>query len=725
MRRLTVWLLTLFIVFPLPLCAQEQPRPQQDDERVVGGTAEVLLDVVVKDKKGHPVSDLKASDFQITEDGVAQEAKSFRLVNGTGETAATPAPAANRADIVRRVRENFYAGRTGAVALVFDRLSLDSRKRAHDAALSYLAGGLQPNDFIGVFGIDQRLSVFQTFTNNEELVKQALDRAGASSSSAYGSNTEEIAALSERQSVLDREALQAESGAGQSTVGTAAQDIGAIEIQRTLNRMSLTSEEEFERLEQTEQGNATLGGMLALISSMSNIPGRKAIIFFSEGVLIPSTVAEKFRTVIANANRANVSIYSVDAAGLRAESEDVKAGRAMTALGQQRAAQAQSANDSFGSMMKDSERNEELIRHSPDNGLGQIADQTGGFLVSGTNNPGPRLRQANDDLHTYYVLTYSPKNQNFDGRFRQISVRVDRGGTDVQTRKGYYGLPATYNSPVLPYEAPALALLGRGTQPSAFDSKVGAFNFPASNRAGLTALMVEAPASKLTFTPDAQKKTYHADFTIVVLVKDASQHVVRKVSHQFLLDGALDQLENAKRGNVVFYRETDLPPGEYTLDSIVYDTANNQASMNHGQLVVADADEAKLRMSNLIVVNKAEKAGANDPTNNPFRLGDLLLYPNLGEPLHKAGSRGLSMFVTVYPAKAATAPPKLMIELYMGGKPAGQLPIELPKADASGRIQYTGTIPIDAFPPGDYELKAKATDGTTEVTRSAHFSVAP
>jgi VWFA-related protein len=725
MRRLTVWLLTLFIVFPLPLCAQEQQRSQQDDERVVAGTTEVLLDVIVKDKKGRPIGDLKASDFQITEDGVAQEAKSFRLVSGTGEAAANSAPAATRAEVARRVRQDFNAGRIGTVAIVFDRLSLDSRKRAHDAALSYLTGGLQPNDFVGVFGIDQRLSVFQTFTNNDQLIRQGVDRAGAASSSAYNSNTDQIADLSQRQAVLDSEMLKASAGAGESTAATAAGGIGAIEIQRTLNRMSLESAEEFERLEQTEQGNATLGSMLALISSMSNIPGRKAILFFSEGVLIPSTVAEKFRTVIANANRANVSIYTIDAAGLRAESEDVKAGRAMTTLGQQRAAQAQSANDSFGSMMKDSERNEELVRHSPDNGLGQIADQTGGFLVSGTNNPGPRLRQANDDLHTYYVLTYSPKNQNFDGKFRQISVKVNRGGTDVQTRKGYYGLPTTYDSPVLTYEAPALALLGRGTQPSVFDSKVGAFNFPASSKAGLTALMVEAPASKLNFTTDAQKKTYHADFSIVVLVKDANQHVVRKVSRQFLLDGALDQLENAKRGNVLFYRETDLPPGEYTLDSIVYDATNGQASLNHGQLSVADADETKLRMSNLVVVNKAEKAGANDSTNNPFRLGDLLLYPNLGEPLHKAGSRGLSMFITLYPAKAATAPPKLMIELDMGGKPAGQLPVQLPKADESGRVQYTGTIPIDAFPPGDYELKAKATDGTTEVTRSARFTVAP
>ena len=723
MRRFIVLFLSLLTAFPLPLRAQE--GPQQGEERLVAGTTEVLLDVIVKDKRGRPVSDLKASDFQIMEDGVAQDIRSFRLVGGSVEAETKAAPTTKRDEIIRRVRADFNAGRIGTVALVFDRLSLDSRKRAHDAALSYLTGGLQPNDFVGVFGIDQTFSVFQTFTNNEQLVRQAVDRAGVAGSSSFKSNLEQIADLTEKQMVLDNQFAQAQGSGSQATAATAAASIGAAAMQQVLNRLALESAIGFERIEQIQQGHATMDGLLGIISSMNNIPGRKAIIFFSEGVLIPSPVAERFRTVIANANRANVSIYTVDSAGLRAESEDIKAGKALTALGQQRSAQAQSSEDQFGSMMRDSERNEELVRHSPDNGLGQIADQTGGFLLSNTNNPGPLLRQVNDDLHTYYVLTYSPKNQNFDGKFRQVSVKVNRGAAEVQTRKGYYGLPTTYDSPVLQYEAPALALLGRGTQPSAFDSRAAAFNFPATNGAGLTAVMVEAPASKLNFVTDAQKKTYHADFAVVVLVKDSSQHVVRKVSRQYLLDGALDQLENARRGNVIFYRETDLVPGQYTLDAIVYDATNGQASLNHGQLKVADADDMKLRMSDLIVVSRAEKAGANDSANNPFRVGDLLLYPNLGEPLRKAGSRGLSMFVTIYAAKGATAPPKMTIELYLEGKPAGQLPVQLPAPDKDGRIQYTGTIPLDAFPPGNYELKAKATDGVTEVTRSAIFTVAP
>jgi len=61
----------------------------------------------------------------------------------------------------------------------------------------------------------------------------------------------------------------------------------------------------------------------------------------------------------------------------------------------------------------------------------------------------------------------------------------------------------------------------------------------------------------------------------------------------------------------------------------------------------------------------------------------------------------------------------------MGGTPAGQLPIQLPAPDQNGRIQYTGTIPLDAFPPGEYELKATVSDGVTKAMRSERFTVQP
>ena len=295
-----------------------------------------------------------------------------------------------------------------------------------------------------------------------------------------------------------------------------------------------------------------------------------------------------FRTVISNANRANVSIYAVDAWSLRAKSADVESGRAMTALGQQRAAQAGSSNDSFSSMMRDSERNEELIRNNPEGGLGQLANETGGMLVSGTNNPGPRLRQVNEDLHSYYVLTYTPKNADFDGKFRQIAVKVKRSGVDVQARKGYYAVGGRYDSPVMAFEAPALAALGKSPA-NAFATKAAAFSFPEAKKPGLVPVVVEVPAGSINFVTDSSKKTYRTDLAIVVVIKDEFQRPVKKLSSQYLLSGPLDQIEAAKKSNILFYRETDLEAGKYAFEAIAFDATNNQSSISHGELVVPDA----------------------------------------------------------------------------------------------------------------------------------------
>lgn len=134
-KVIVVVLLLIPAIVPLPTMGQS-PSTQQGEEKLVTGTTEVIFDAVVKDKKGRPVKDLQSEDFQITEDGVAQEVKSFRLVTGgTPDSASKDNPSASGGPkATARVLEAFNAGRIGTVALVFDRLSADSRVHAHDAA---------------------------------------------------------------------------------------------------------------------------------------------------------------------------------------------------------------------------------------------------------------------------------------------------------------------------------------------------------------------------------------------------------------------------------------------------------------------------------------------------------------------------------------------------------------------------------------------------------------
>jgi VWFA-related protein len=588
---------------------------------------------------------------------------------------------------------------------------------------------VRPDDFIGVFNIDLSLRAIQSFTNNGQLVKQAIDRATAHSPASFTSSTGQLTNLSQNQAGLQSQADSTETAlasAGQNGPGAGA--VGAIAAEQQFAEMTQRAVEGFERLERSQQGYATTEGLLAIVNAMGRLPGRKALVLFSEGVAIPPAVQSHFRSVISLANRANVSIYAVDAAGLRITSSDAEAGRAMTALGQKRARLAGSPSDGTGGpMTRDLERNEDLLRLNPESGLGQLANETGGVLISNTNNPGTRLRQVDEDLHSYYLLTYSPQNQNFDGHFRQISLKVNRAGVDVQARKGYYAINSSYDTPVLDYEAPALALLSGKHQPDGFKSQVAAFNFPESGKPGLVPVMVEVPAGSINFVTSDEKKAYATNFSVVVLIMDERQRVVRKLSNQYLLGGPLDKLATAKQGKVLFYRETQLEPGRYTIASVVYDATTGRASTDTGSLVVANADQSRLRLSSIVLIKSAEKMTALDQsTSNPFHFGEVLIYPNMDEPLRKSASKNLAFFVAVYPPQgSAAAATKLKLEIIQRGRVLGQTSSDLPAPDPSGRIQYASAIPIDKYKPGDYELKVTVQDAQGTAIRTEHFTITP
>jgi hypothetical protein len=417
----------------------------------------------------------------------------------------------------------------------------------------------------------------------------------------------------------------------------------------------------------------------------------------------------------------------VDAAGLRALSADAEAGRAMQALGRRRIAVAGSPSDGSGPMTRDLERNEDLMNQNPEGGLNELASGTGGLFISNTNNPGSRLRHVDEDLHAYYLLSYSPKNQNFDGQFRQISLKVSRPGVEVQARKGYFALNTSYDTPVLHYEVPALALLGSDRPAAnAFNSRVAAFSFPEPGRPGLAPVMVEVPADSVNFVVNKDKKQYATNFSVVVVVKDESGRPVRKLSNQYVLGGPVEKLDEAKRGKILFYRETQLAPGRYTISSVVYDATNNRASVNTGALEVPAADESRLRLSSVVLIKSAEQATAADKQSpNPFHFGEVIIYPNMSEPVRKAAGANLAFFVTAYPQRGSATPARLKLEIRQAGRTLGQASYDLPAPDASGRVQYAGAVPIDKFGPGDYELRITVQDARDTAARAEKFTIAP
>jgi VWFA-related protein len=336
------FLLIFVLVMSLPMStgAQSQSKPDQDVDKIVTGTTEVALDIVVRDKNGRPVRDLQASDFNVYEDGVRQGIESFRLVERQPATGGAEVKAGvKREDTVTRptqapTRDPF--AQSSFIAMVFDRLSPNARNLAHKAAVNYVAESVKPDDLVGVFSIDLSLRTLQSYTANADLVRQAVDRAASLSTSTFASGAGQVRTLSDRQSALQSatQSSEATAAAGGRDTGAAANAagsaIGAGMAEGALNQMMMNMLQTYETLERDQQGYATTNGLMAIINSLRSRSGRKAIIFFSEGLAIPPAVQAHFRSVINTANRANVSIYAIDAAGLRVESPNAETAREIT-----------------------------------------------------------------------------------------------------------------------------------------------------------------------------------------------------------------------------------------------------------------------------------------------------------------------------------------------------------------------------------------------------------
>ena len=89
--------LAIGLVVATSALGAQQPAPQRAPGTLNEGVTAVLVDVVVRDRRGQPVRDLTPADFQILEDGVAQPIGSFTPFTdprSAAPAAAAPAPAA-------------------------------------------------------------------------------------------------------------------------------------------------------------------------------------------------------------------------------------------------------------------------------------------------------------------------------------------------------------------------------------------------------------------------------------------------------------------------------------------------------------------------------------------------------------------------------------------------------------------------------------------------------
>ena len=139
----------LIISASLILMAAAPPALPQPQSAAKTNVDEVLLDLVVRDKKGKPITDLKPEEITITDNGVKQTILSFRQVRGS--EAVTSTGASTPLDPLRQIR---------LVTLAFEPLAAPDQSRlARAAALDLVKGDQGVNVFYSVVVIDTKLMV--------------------------------------------------------------------------------------------------------------------------------------------------------------------------------------------------------------------------------------------------------------------------------------------------------------------------------------------------------------------------------------------------------------------------------------------------------------------------------------------------------------------------------------------------------------------------------------
>src|SRR5499427_10250431 len=400
------------------------PSSSQGQFTLKTSTEVVLVNVTVRDKTDNFIKDLKQQDFSILEDGKKQEIVSIDVENTdtvvTAESPTTqvlgnltpnPTPAAPATAKPNPANESELKDRR-LIVLFFDLSSMQPEEieRAAKSALDYTAERMAPADLVSVVTLSNTLKVDLDFTADKEALQAVM--AGFS------------------------------SGVGEGFANGATPDPNADATDNSDASAGFTPDETEYNIFNTDR---RLQALVNLANDLSIVPQRKSVIYFSGGMERTGIENQtQLRLAINAASRANLSFYPVDVRGLEAM---VPGGTAFGGGGGRGGGGGARGGGGGNSVYS----GRGVLSQYDSNFASQetlvtLANDTGGRAFLDSNDFAPAFTKVHEDTSFYYLLGYISSNAQRDGRYRRITVRVNR--TDlkdakVEFRKGYYA-PADF-----------------------------------------------------------------------------------------------------------------------------------------------------------------------------------------------------------------------------------------------------------------------------------------
>lgn len=666
---------------------------------------DVVLDMIFRNKQGKPIDNIQQSQVHVYQNGVEQKLDSFTLVHNAHNPALGNVA---QYDPMQQLR---------TVTLVFEGLNPEGKRFFSQALHDILQQAPEKNLYFSVYVVDQYLHVIQPFTNNHQQLEKAVKRSLAWSYIDYTKNSNQIQASLNHIVSQGQPTLQSNGNAGPST--SSINDY--VQYQMAKLQSNLLQEAAAGDREYGARGD--MDALMELVQSEARLPGHKVILYFNPNLQVTETVKEQFHHMVKEANRGNVSFYTVDPKGLVTYSQTGSGeGQLSNALGAVRGSQMNGGAGEVSTSQAQAENNAiAAVRSDPELWLRALANETGGRAIINSNNLNKPMQMVMNEVGTYYEASYNPHITAYNGKFQKISVKVDRPGINVITRTGYYALPTIHGKTLEGFELPMLNAMNAATPPKDIPFDAGAERFNERGPNIQYMLVVDIPMSNLTFTPEADKVHALLNTAMMAVVKNSAGDIVQKFSRNFDIQVLANDINRYKAGQLVRTFETSLAPGTYTLETAIIDRNANKTSVEKSTFTVPKPTK-QLAISDPVVVMRKE-ALKNNKIEDPFYYPGGKVVPTLDTTLHGGKGNYLPFYFAVYPDPSVKAQPKLTMAFYRGGQLLGAAPVQLPPVNKNGRIPYIAAIPAASFQPGSYEIKFQVKQGGDTVENQVHFQI--
>jgi VWFA-related protein len=508
----------------------------------------VVVDVVVADHDGSPTTGLKKEDFTVMEDGKLQALQVFEPHVPTKDLPLVP-------DLHLAPNEytNFpkQAENSAVNIVLFDVLNTpaDDQMFARQQMIEFLKT-LPPGQRVALFTLGYDLRMVAGFTTSTDELIAAAKKLRPS-----------VSALLDTEKDIEWDEHFTEGG---PPGGGLAQRMGEFMQETHVVRLDMRVDKTFE----------SLG---ALARSLSGYTGRKNLLWLSEA--FPETVLpnaddsrSNYRNYLAVFQRysglmeaSQISVYPIDIRGLKNTS----------------------LPSSDGAPGFHSPARENAYVGASQLTMRDVAEQTGGEAFYNGNDLKGAMQRSIEHGGTYYTLAYVPQNQNWNGAFRHIDVRVANRDLKPYFRKGYYGVRDD-SSPADTARRMLIAEMQPGVPESTMllmRVKLGAAN----DGSGKVSIDYGVPADKITFSGDPLK---HAKLEFVVVAWNKDNKAAGDASATMEFDLKPETFQRVMNTGVPAHQELTLKPGTYKLRLGVMDYASSKIGTLEVPIIVGNPQTA-------------------------------------------------------------------------------------------------------------------------------------